>query len=164
MISEKSTHKSKLFGGDSPLTARQAFLYVEPATAKYDKAAKLVLVVSGEDIDAEGRSHLWEFFFDFPMQRAQGIFRIELDEDEDGDNFVAYYLIEEIKPVSKLDQRPALPIPFRDSPEVIQAFANQGVDFIAGDTSMYLSGEVLPNSKAIWKIFAYGVEYQASFV
>ena len=155
--------KSRLLGDDKPITSHQAFAYIEPALARYNQSAKLILVVSGEDIDIEGRSTLWEFFFDFPTIHAKGNFRIELNEDENKDNLVAYFLVEEINTSSNISIYPALPIPFRDSPEVVKSFINQGVDFIAGDTSLYLSGEVMPDGKAIWKTFAYGIEYQEPF-
>jgi hypothetical protein len=39
----------------------------------------------------------------------------------------------------------------------------QGIDFISGDDEMVLSGEVLPDGQAVWRIFAYDVEYQTPF-
>lgn len=44
---------------------------------------------------------------------------------------------------------PALPLPFRDSPEVVAELAG-GVDFIAGPTDMKLEGRVLATGEAVW--------------
>ncbi|NWF81290.1 MAG: hypothetical protein HXY37_14805 [Chloroflexi bacterium] len=53
------------------------------------------------------------------------------------------------------EHTPALPLPFRDSPEVVAELATDGVDFIAGPTDMKLEGRVLTTGEAVWQTYYY---------
>lgn len=52
----------------------------------------------------------------------------------------------------RLAQRPALPVPFRDSSEVVQVFTEQGVDFDAGPADMHLESAWQAPDQAIWRV------------
>jgi hypothetical protein len=190
MITQAIHRQQTLTSVGVPLTAYQAFQVAQPAAMQYDPQARLALVASDEDISSEGDSRHWSFYFDLSHQRAQAIIQVTSDPEAERLGQMRVLLIEQVRPFPEpgsqmavwlqegtvsqefvteqwhahLANRPALPIPFRDSPEAVRALSEQGVDFITGDTSMVLSGEVLPTGEAVWRIVAYDVEYQTPFV
>jgi hypothetical protein len=62
----------------------------------------------------------------------------------------------------ELASRPALPTPFRDSPEAVQALIEQGADFETGPTDLQLESRVLPGGQALWWVKSYQ-EYTTPF-
>ncbi len=62
-----------------------------------------------------------------------------------------------------LRKSPLLPVPFRDSPNAVQDFTDQGVDFHAGDIHMTLQGKVLRSGEAVWRLTSYGETYTTPF-
>jgi hypothetical protein len=172
-----------------PLTAAQAFQIAHPAAVQYDPLARLVLVVSDEDISEEGDSHQWSFRFDLPQQRAQVRVRVASDLAVETRDRPPVLCTEQVRPFPDPDSEmaawlaegavsqtfvneqwlahqadnPALPIPFRDSPEAVRSLREQGVDFIGGDPHMVLRSKVLANGQAVWAIYAYHVEYHTPF-
>lgn len=189
MISQAIYRQQVVPGRIGPLTAAQAWEIAYPVAAQYDPQARLTLIVSDDDISDQGESHQWSFHFDLPQQRAQAIIRVASDPAVETSDLPPLLCIEQVRPFPEedsvmatwlaqgsisqeavneqwqrhLDNRPALPIPFRDSPEAVRALREQGVDFISGDSDMVLSGKVLPDGQAVWGVMAYGVEYQTPF-
>lgn len=171
-------------------TALEAFRILSPIAMSHDRQAFMTMIVSGEDIDAAGRSYSWEFLFHFPVQEATGVLSVHLDPaglEEDREEFC---ITEEITPLAKaggflesifeknpvfrsvftkkqksdLARKPALPVPFRDSPEAVNDIASRGVDFAAGDSHTVLTGEIATTGEAVWKAVAFDVEYRTHFL
>lgn len=186
-ISEEIKTREELPELRGPLTARQAFDVVLPRVQAIDRDFKFTLVVSGQDINYEGRALLWEFFFDFPRRRGSAVFAVRLSSEDEIDQ--APMCIEaHVRPAypdtgfmpqlkrdratrSALEQawdksvqaKKALPLSFRDSPEAVADLQRQGVDWIAGDTSMTLSGKVVETGRAVWSTFSWDKEFQTPF-
>jgi hypothetical protein len=137
------------------LTACEAYAIVEPHVLAYDQAAKLIAITSGEDISHTGHSNQWELFFDLPNARAHVIYSYVLELAEDAATGVEQeqrQLVEKITPfphpnstmaqmlgagalkeqavadqwAKQLARHSALPVPFRDSPDVVALFAQRG--------------------------------------
>lgn len=165
------------------LTAHQAFIRIEPLVLMEDAEARLVHIQSDEEITHEGDSDEWTLVFLLPNQqsecrcriyRGSRSFRRVLQPIILKAKFTPYiippHLLEEAGYTlddmwqNRLSSRPALPIPFRDSPEAVAALAEQGADFIAGSTSIVLSTEVLPSSEVVWKVYTFGLtRYETPF-
>jgi hypothetical protein len=147
-------------------TAAEALALVEPAARNYDRQARLVLMVSGSDIDLDGRSGRWELLWDFPTRQAQAVYVAGLLDDKEYGGSEADALVEEVRPFpsasSQAEQmgRGSLPLNFRNSPAAVSSLAELGVDFVAGDTSMVLTARTLPGGEAVWEVMALGVPYR----
>ena len=70
MWDEPSTRREPVRGPTGPLTAREAFRLIWSEAQSRDPAPRQMLVTSGEDITADGRSGLWEFQLDLPIRVA----------------------------------------------------------------------------------------------
>jgi hypothetical protein len=68
------------------VTAREALAHVYPAVLEISKKPILLLITSGSDIGAEGRSGTWEFVFHFPARFAQGVYSLEPRDPEGSDS------------------------------------------------------------------------------
>jgi hypothetical protein len=186
MITQPIHRQQTLPAVREPLTASQALAIAYPAAVHYDPQARWVRVASGDYISDEGLSNQWSFRFDLPQQRAEAIVRVAADPAGSPQPVLCRELVHPFpEPESqlaawleqgavsqdfvnehwqwRLDNHPALPIPFSDSPDAVRALREQGVNFISGDDEMVLSGEVLPDGQAVWRIIEYGVEYQTPF-
>lgn len=186
-ITEETRTRENLPRLYGPVTARQAFEVVLAHVEKVDRDFKFVLVTSGQDINHEGRALLWEFFFDFPRRRASGVFAVRLRSDEevdDGPMCIETHLrpaypdtgfMPRLKRdrasrgyleqawIKSVEAKRGLPLSFRDSPEAVQELATQGVDWIAGDTSMTLSSKVLATREIVWSTVSWDKEYHTPF-
>ena len=189
-IAEESDRTVELPGVAGPLTAREALAAILPAVRRVDRVFVFRLVTSGEDIDHRGRATVWEFCFDFPRRNGLGIFEVKpCDvEEEPGpcclravvrpkhrETGIAARLVERLehdraalaylrRVWREADARgPALPLDFRDSPQAVRALAEQGADWISGDTSMTLASKALPGGELVWSTAMYGEEFQTPF-
>ncbi len=186
-ITEETRTREDLSDLHGPLTARQAFEAVLPRVERVDRDFKFVLVTSGQDINYEGRALLWEFFFDFPRLRGTGNFSIQLSSEEDIDlgpkcietrvrpaypntGFVPQLKRERASRDymerawdKSVQAKQGLPLSFRDSPEAVRDLIRQGVDWIAGDTSMTLSSKVLASGDIVWSTVSWDKEYHTPF-
>ncbi len=170
-----------------PVTARQAFDIVLPRVQLIDRDFKFTLVTSGQDINHEGRALLWEFFFDFPRRRGSGVFSVLLSSQEEIDQ-APMCMLTHVRPAypdtgfmpqlkrdpanratlerawdKSVQGKKALPLSFRDSTEAVADLQRQGVDWIAGDTSMTLTSKVLPGGQVVWSTISWDKEYQTPF-
>lgn len=166
-----------------PITARQAFDVAFPAVLSKDEAALLRMITCGERIRSNGTADLWTLLFDFPALRARGVLGVGIDEDArtDADLTVCYFT-EVISPFrgpprsilgellgsdpwrSELSKAGALPVPFKDSPEATKELAAQGVDYVAGSTSLNLAGLVLLDGRPVWRTQDRDREYYTSWL
>ena len=96
--------RTVLRDADLPLTAHEALRWAWPAAQARDPEARLVLITSGEDLDAAGRAGLWEFQVDLPARRAHATLRVgagdEADDADDPDAPAAggCVLLEQVRP------------------------------------------------------------------
>lgn len=145
------------------VTAREALALVYPAVLETSKKPVLLLITSGTDINAEGRSGTWEFVFHFPAPVAQGVYSLEPRDPEVSDS--------DLRLRWRLSPRPdvkgndaALPLDFTDSPEAVRDLNRAGVDWVAGDTDMTLATKRLPSGEVVWVTESYGKEFATPFV
>src|SRR5215212_10021427 len=75
--------RTPLRDADTRMTAHEALRWALPAARARDPDARMVLISSGEDLDAGGRSTLWEFHLDLPARRAHATIRVGPDDDPD---------------------------------------------------------------------------------
>ena len=162
------------------ITAREAWEIVEPRTKAIEPTARLIAVASGEDISSRGTASSWVFAFLLAERRGRAWFSFKPSDYDDAE--APLLLDEQIRPFGSaqqgaalppevradlwqtiLDKFPPLPVPFRDSPEAVQALSEQGVNFGAGDTSMTLTSKVLPSGEAVWQITSYDETYTTPF-
>jgi hypothetical protein len=145
------------------VTAREALALVYPAVLETSKKPVLLVITSGTDINAEGRSGTWEFVFHFPARAAQGVYSLEHRDPEvsDGDLRMTWRLSP--RPDAKGDDA-ALPLEFTDSPEAVRDLNRAGVDWVAGDADMTLGTKRLPSGEVMWVTEAYGKEFVTPFV
>lgn len=160
----------ELDGLRGPLTAHQALNAVLPAVRQVDTEFQLTFVASQEGIDPDGRAYAWDFFFDFPRRREQGVFYIHLcpgDDDDEG----PWCLDPKVRPITMPARtkmvpppaKPILPLEFRDSADAARALAEQGADFVSGDSHMTLSSTVLPSGEIVWQTTCWDKVYQTPF-
>jgi hypothetical protein len=189
-ITEEVRTEEKLPGLSGPSTAREALAAIMPAVRKIDSDHKFSLVASGEDIDQQGYAFLWEFFFHFPRRQARGIFSVQPTDVAAMDKGCDLCLKVDLKPIytgtaaqvrkrlkddrdaiaylrkiwdESEQEKQALPLTFRDSPEAVRSLAEQGVNWSAGDTSLTLSSKVLPSGEIVWCTYSYGKEFHTPF-
>lgn len=181
MITVREKHLRPLGTLARQRTALEALALAEPLARTYDPDARLVLLVSGSDVDGQGRSSRWELLWDFPARRAQAVVIVGLLELQEYDGPEADGLLATVRPFlspdnplvkrlapaqiaqmwqDELQRRGSLPLPFRNSPVAAQDFMKQGVDFVSGDTSMVMLGRTAADGVAIWEAEAYGVTYR----
>jgi hypothetical protein len=161
---------------DLPMTAHEALRWALPAATERDPDARMVLITSGEDLDATGRSYLWEFHLDLPIRRAHVTLHVGQDDDPDADTACA--LVVQMRPFvppsgdlweimaqgeeavrryvlthwqRQLAGRPPLPLPGYDSPRAMAALLNQGAEVGRG---RYLGARVQVDGTAAWYIQA----------
>lgn len=161
-ITSKTEETKKLPDLRGPLTARGACNAILPAVRQIDQEFKLTFVGSGQGINHEGRAYAWDFFFEFPRLRGQGVFFIHLCPDE-GDDEGPWCMDIRVRPLGKEPAQPALPLEFRDSVEAVQALAEQGVDWIAGDSHSTLSAQILTDGAIVWHTTCWDKAYQTPF-
>ncbi len=155
-----------------PLTAREALNTILPHVRQIDPEFKLTFVGSGESINDEGRAYAWDFFFEFGRAQRLGDFTVRLcprEGDDEGPWCIDMHVRPVRNPVAQSlkippePPRPALPLRFRDSAEAVRTLAEQGADFVSGDTHMTLSSKVLPGGVVVWHTICWDREYQTPF-
>lgn len=134
------------------MTAREAWDLAWPAARDLDASARLTLLTSGTDISPEGRSFTWSFGLELPRRGESLLLSVEPSGEaaEVDDDPLVLDQRRSPRPKADLGRRPALPLPFRDSPEAVAELAAGGVDFVSGPTDMTLSGRVEASGEAVW--------------
>lgn len=159
-----STTREKVREEPGPLTAHEAWALVWPRVLKLEKHPRLTLVSSGLDLSGEGRSFTWEFGFDLPRRGRHALFTVEPSGEGEDIDRDAIVIVQRSSPLlAGESERPALPKTFRDSPEVVADFAEQGVDFVAGPSDLKLEGRVLPSGEAVWVTYDWDNERTTRF-
>lgn len=145
-----------------PVTAREALDIVYPAVLEVSKQPVLVLITSGSDISAEGRSGTWDFVFHFPARLGQGAYSLEpLDPDASGSGLRMTWRISPRLDVKGEDS--GLPLDFTDSPEAVRNLTRAGADWVAGDPDMTLATRRLSSGDVVWATESYGKEFATPF-
>jgi hypothetical protein len=143
-------------GGESrsPITAQQAFQFVQPVVREIDQQSQLKLITSQQGLTAKGTSAHWEFFFNLLRRRAEIVCAWVLLWDEAIDNYRPAKIELTAQPFPALNspvrtavregkllhqqmigmwrqeckRRPTLPTQFRDTDLVLADFVRQGLD------------------------------------
>lgn len=157
-----------------PKTARQALEVVLPAAKKFDRQARLKLIVSQQGIDSNGTSAHWEFFFDLVSHRAKLVGEWVLTWDNKADNYGPSRLEVTVRPFPPADspirqlvreghllhrqlagmwrqaqeRLPDVPRRFRDTNVVLADFSQQGLDLTLAEFSL-CTGQT-PEGRLCW--------------
>jgi hypothetical protein len=123
----------------------------------------LLLITSGTDLQADGRSLTWEFLLDLPSRRARVLLSLAPPEDAADPDRAPLVLTRRETRSAEREKSHALPFEFRDSPEVVLELGRAGVDFVAGPTDMNLEGRVLSSGRAAWVTFTREGERTVEF-
>jgi len=145
-----------------PLTAHEAWAFAKIEALALDARAQLVLVTSGTDICADGKSFAWEFLFTLPGRNASILLNYgppENCEDVDG---APVAVVMRVSVTSRPPQR-VLPFDFRNSPEVVDELSRMGVDFVAGQTDMKLEGKCSADGEPQWITYSWGKQIAVPF-
>lgn len=172
----------------TPLTAREAFALCLPLARNFDRGARLKQIVSPDgDIQQNGASRHWEFFFDLPKRRARMNCDWQLPWDEDSDGFgsarieaaitpfpaqnsLLYQMVKEgrllyrqLSGLWKEERRRKadLPVQFRDSDEIMLEFAGQGLDVTRSEVT--LAAECKQGERPYWVAQTREVSFRARF-
>ena len=171
------------------MTARQAFALASPIAAELETAERLTLLTSGEDIDADGRARMWEFFFDLPELRACAAIEVLCPVEDafppDDVGRIEVRVVPFASPGGIMDQllqagrvsprflddrwddelrrRPPLPVPFRDSPNAVRDLVPPDVEWIDGSTLLSLRGHVLHDGAPVWEADSRNQVWRAPF-
>ncbi len=147
-------------GGEnrSPITALQAFQFVQPVSCKLDRQYQLRMIVSQNRITANGTSAHWEFFFNLLRRRAKIACEWVLPWNETIDDYGQTKMDITVTPFPAVQstirtvvregkllhqqmigmwrqeckRSPTLPTPFRDTDSVMADFVQQGLGSAAG--------------------------------
>lgn len=145
-----------------PLTAIEAFEMALAEAQALDPRTQLILVTSGTDIQANGRSFVWEFLFG--LEARKGMVMVSLFPDINAPD-VESAAVHVKRRIQGSDGKSFVPLPFefRDSPEVVAELSAAGVDFVAGPTDMKLESGFSADGKAVWITYCWKKRYEASF-
>lgn len=151
-----------------PRTAHDAFALAEKTARQYDAGYRLTFVASGSDLDAQGRSRTWRFSFHLPDREESLEVTLEPDRkraEETGE--CPPRLTSQLRPAEALrrgrNAPPALPVPFRDSPEVVASFAAQGMDFLSRGTDRSIESRWGADGRPLWRTFSGARERAVAF-
>lgn len=145
-----------------PMTAHEAWAMALPQARALDPDAKLVLVTSGTDLQADGRSFTWEFLFHLANRKVRLLLTYEPADSAAEPDGQPVAQVRRINPAPE-QQVAALPLAFRDSPEVVAAFSRGGVDFVAGPGDMKLEAKVSATGQAVWVTYYWDGEHGTPF-
>jgi hypothetical protein len=132
------------------MRAHEAWAFARPHAESLDPQAKLVLITSGTDIQADGRSFTWEFLFRLPRRQARLLLTYAPADDAPDVDRAPVMVVTRVTTAADRDDVAVLPLVFRDSPEVIAEFARGGVDFVAGPTDMKLEARISAAGQPVW--------------
>lgn len=183
---------SPLGGRPGRIPASGAVDLTDPIVAAFDGNRILVGIASDTNIDAQGLSREWDLFYDLPGRASQVNARIEPCEGTGDDAQLCLYLRETpfLRPhrdeaaarkvaqelglsweqfearraeLAMADRKPALPMPFRDSPVAVASLAEVGIDFVSGPTDIALSTKRKEDGSVVWEVQAGGMQAETAF-
>ena len=150
-----------------PLTAQQAWAAALPHIRSLDPAFRLKHIHSGMDFSADGRSKAWSLTFRLAAGTRVLIDVLPCptwDVDEPQIPMCVKVRLRPAMPGRPERAEPALPVPFRDTPEVARAFEAQGVDLGAGPSDMMVQGVIAETGQAVWLIHCWDRPFTTPFV
>ncbi len=173
-ITEKLHHREELDAPGGPLTVHEAFMVVEPEAKRFDLSARLTRIVSGPGLDAEGKTLVWNFHYQFPERWAHAIFSTH--SQPVGSDQQAEYLEFSVTPFPapgsamakmlsegqggfveqqwqvELERCEALPTDFSDSAEVFAQWAKEGFDVHTLSPTVKMEALSRPLGGAVWRL------------
>jgi len=174
---------------NKPVTARKAFLPCLSIAREFDRGAQLKLIVCPNDnIEQNGTSRQWEFFYDLPKLHAKMNCVWLLTWNEDADSFDTIDIEVVTRPFPPHDsplrklvkegkilyrqligmwdaeyKRMAnLPHHFRDSDDVMREFTQKGLNLT--ETKVTLIAEGNKGKQPIWKADTGETPFSTRFV
>jgi len=134
-----------------PITARQAFALAEEELKRQKaNSFRFTFISAGEHIDHRGLSVHWELFFELLDSGELAMFTLEPQGEAWEEMQPPLSISITRKPWTINASKPTLPHEFIDSPEAVIALAEQGADWISGDTRMTLSTKFTDTGKPVW--------------
>jgi hypothetical protein len=146
-----------------PLTAREALAVVHPMAEGISRQPVLLVISSGFGINAEGRCIRWDFVFHFPDRSAQAVYSFEPEDPESSGSPLLVKWRVSPRPAAK-GRQAGLPFAFTDSPEAARRLADQGVDFVTGDSDLTLATDRLSSGEIVWVVESDGRVHTTPFV
>lgn len=174
---------------NKPVTARQAFLPCLSIAREFDRGAQLKLIVCPDgNIEQDGISPRWEFFFDLPKRHAKMNCAWFLTWNENADVFDTARIEIVARPFPPQDsslrklvkdgkilyrqltgmwdaeyrRKANLPHRFRDSNNVMREFAQKGLNLT--ETKITLIAEDNKGKQPIWKADIGETPFSTRFV
>jgi hypothetical protein len=147
----------------APMTAHEAWAFAKPRAGSLDPEAKLVLITSGTDMQADGRSFTWEFLFHLHRRKARVLLTYAPADDAADPEQAPIMMVERITTATDPAGMAALPWEFRDSPGVVAELSRSGVDFVAGPTDLKLEARVGATGQAVWTTYYWNEARSVAF-
>jgi hypothetical protein len=172
-----------------PLSARQAFEIIEPLANRQNTSRRLILVLSGTDLDLDGRAGTWQFLFVYPDEQAEATYTLHVGSHEDHRDEVV--VTSEVKPfpepgspqeamllyqgptarliveqqwADRLERLPGLPERFIDSTMALRDLRNMGASWDPTMLSPVLKGRTLPGGQTMWELTLSSGIFRSRFV
>lgn len=173
----------------NPVTAKEAYSLCLPLVHQFDRNAQLKLLTSTDgNIQVDGTSNLWEFFFDLPACRAKASCNWHLLWNEQTDSFTGaniefrvtpfpppesqlHNIITEGKLLHKQlnamwkeenNRKATLPNIFKNSDSTLKDFVSNGLDI--NQTNVTLKAECDTTNRPYWYAEGGDVCFQTLFV
>lgn len=152
-------------GAAGRVTARGAVELAEGVMASLDPARRLTQIVSDSNITPEGLALGWELRYDLPSRDHIVMLTLDACPDtlDDPEPALCVSLWENPRLTLERFGRPALPTPFRDSPEAMADFMAQGLPLVSGSTDVTLSSGRLEDGSVVWEVQTGGDRSTTSF-
>jgi hypothetical protein len=160
-----------------PLSARQGLQIVEKFANAQSVTRRLILVLSGTDLQRNGTANTWQYLFVYPEERAEATFSLHNGSHGDHKNETVVFgeitpwptpgspqesmllhqgptarIIVEQQWADRLDRLPGLPERFIDSPMALRQLMEAGANWDHSMLSPAMKGRTLPGNQAVWEL------------
>jgi hypothetical protein len=145
-----------------PMTEHEAWDMAKSLARSMDKGAKLLLITSGTDLQADGKSFTGEFLFALGVRGARLLLTYGPAPNVSDVDSAPITLEKRITASTERAVRD-FPMRFRDSPEVVAEFCRAGVDFLAGPTDMKLESRFSSDGRPVWVTYFWDKKIETNF-
>lgn len=172
-----------------PMTARQGMEVIESLVNRQSATRRLILVLSGTDLDHDGRAATWQYLFVYPDDRTEASFTLHCgshpahpSEDVVASDVVPFpapgspqesmmlyqgptaRIIIEQQWNDRLERLPGLHERFIDSPMALRELRTMGASWDPKVLSPVLKGRTLPGGQTVWELTLSTGIYRSRFV
>lgn len=164
------------------LSARRALDMIQKEVEKADTGAVLKSINAPQGVDKEGKAVAWDFFFDLPNHRAQGLFEWRIEVSPDRHAWHEAYVLRKTTPFpaigspvhrmvsggfssakllmdawnSMRDQAVDMPLDFIDSPDAVKWLQERGLKW-DDDLRLYTD---IKNDHVQWVACYQGIYFE----